>query len=215
MRGWCRLFAGCCLVLAPPFAAAALLGTVSFAETYARPLATVPSPPSTAITLRASYSIEVGELEDPDTSIFDTFVLDEAAALQTFTLASAADDPEFTAFITRATNGINDELRIVAIGNQGGGRGSIDIESNFLTRAYASAGPDLVGSTISAVELYIAEIFIDPLATVSRQVNWSISGELRFVGEAPITTPVPLPPTWALLVLALVAGHRRRCRAPE
>jgi hypothetical protein len=209
MRNWYGLAGWCCLALAPQLAMGAVLGSVSFSEVYTRPSTTVPGLASSAVTVRFGYSLTPGDLEDLGTSIFDTLLLDETAGLQTFTLASTVDDPEFAAFIGRATNGFDDDLRAVAIGNEGGGGGKVGPESGMLIKTYNSAAPDLAGSTITALALYIAEIIINPLATMG-QVNWLVSGELRFLGEAPDTTPVPLPPTWGLLALALVTARRSR-----
>ena len=211
MRNWCHWAAWGCLAIAPQLAAGAVVGKVSFSETHTRPISPSPISPSTAVTIRFGYSLAPGGFEDLTTSIFDTLLLDESDALQTFTLASNADEPEFEAFIARALNGFDDDLRVIAIGNEGGGGGIISPESGILQKSYFSGAPDLVESTVTALELYIASIVIDPTA-ISGQVNWSVSGELRFLGEAPITTPVPLLPAWALLAATLLAPPLRRRR---
>lgn len=211
MRSWCHWVTWGCLAVVPQVAVGAVVGTVSFSETYTRPVSTVPVPASNAVTIRFGYSVAPGDFEDLGTAIFDTLLLDESAALQTFTLTSSADDPEFSAFLARATNGIDDDLRVIAIGNEGGGGGMVAPETTLLDKTYPGTARDLIGSTITALELHIAEIIINPAATFG-QVNWTISGELRFIGDAPTTTPVPLPPTWALLALTFLAPALRRRR---
>ncbi len=180
-----------------------LLATLSFDEAYT--LGIGPSP-STALQLQFSYSLAPGNVTDLTTLVFDDRLFTAADAGQTFTLASALEDPQLPAFFARATNGLDDDIRNDAIGDNGGGRGLVAPESARLMTLVPVTGPDLQGYTLSSLELFIAELTIDPTASDSLP-HWTISGELRFYGEP---TPVPLPGTLALFASAVAAGLRLR-----
>ena len=107
----------------------------------------------------------------------------------------------------RATNGNDDDFRIDVIGNLGGGTGVIGPESTLLAPTVAVSGPDLDGYTLTDLELFKAEIEIDPFADFG-SFHWRVSGELRFIG-AP--DPDPDPGALALFASALscVACGRR------
>ncbi len=181
------------------------LATMSFDETYTLGLNGVPS---TAIDLKFSYSFNPGGVTDPATIVFDGRLFTAADAGGTFELASAADDPQLPAFLARATNGVDDDVRDDAIGENGGGVGLVSTESARLFRFFPSGGPDLGGHRITSLELFIAELAIDPAAGTP---HWHVSGELRFVGQ-----PVPLPGGLVLFTSALVGacGWRRRRARP-
>lgn len=185
------------------YAAPAVLATLAFDESYSL---TSIGQPSTALDLRFSYSLAPGGLADIDTLVFDGRAFTAAEQGTTLRLTSALDDPELPAFLDRATNGSDDDLRNDALGNAGGGRGLVAPESSRLVLHVPATGPDLQGHVITALELYIAELFIDPAAG-SSQPHWQVSGELRFIGEP---APVPLPGTLALFASALACAWRRR-----
>lgn len=186
-----------------------LLARMSVDETYLPPSS---GEPSSAIEIKFAYSVAQGGLTDLSTVIFDGRLFDAASAGQSFTLtpSDAGPDSELNAFLARLTNGIDDDIRDDAIGNNGGGIGRVAPESVRIERLVATSGPDLKGYSVSAVELFIAELFIDPSAGGS-QPHWQLAGELRFLGTP---STVPLPPTALLLASAIgaltVRGVRRR-----
>lgn len=193
------------LALLPSLAQAALLGSVSFAESYKRPVTTTPTTAASSISVRVSYSLAPGELEDPSTRLFETLTLDATAAGQRFVLRSPVDDPELAAFLARLTNGVDDDFNLVILGNTGGGRGFVAPEADTIVQTTPSGAPDLAGQAVAAVELYIASLVIDPTAAMG-QVNWTVSGEVRFLSAA----PVPLPASGLLLAAGACFGFRRR-----
>jgi len=179
-----------------------LLATMAFDETH-----TMASneQPSTALSLKFSYSLAPGALTDLRTVVFDDRSFGTADTGSSFLLSSALDDPQLTAFFARATNGVDDDIRDDAIGNLGGGIGLVGPESVRLVPVVTLNGPDLHGYALSALELHIAELFIDPDAGTGLP-HWQVRGELRFFGEP---APVPLPGALALFASALVCGWRR------
>lgn len=185
-----------------------LLARMSVDETYLLPS---PGEPSSAIELKFAYSVAPGGLTDLSTVIFDGRLFDATSAGQSFTLTpfDATPDPELGAFLARLTNGVDDDIRDDAIGNNGGGIGRVAPESVRIAPLVAVFGPDLKGYTVSAVELFIAELFIDPSAG-GAQPHWQVTGELRFLGSP---SSVPLPQTALLLASAVgalaVRGIRR------
>ncbi|MGE0384637.1 MAG: hypothetical protein AB7Q97_07880 [Gammaproteobacteria bacterium] len=189
-------------------AQAAVVGTVAFSEAYELPLSATATP-SSALRLQFLYSIGPGGTSDIGTVVFEDFVFSEADAGRTVRLEGVADDPQFDAFVARATDGVDDDFRHDAIGVEGGGRGMIDLESQRIATPFPWPGPDLAGIDVTALELFIAEITINPLAGFSQQ-NWTVSGELRFIA-AVVPEPVPLPAGLVPLAVALAALRRRRC----
>lgn len=180
-----------------------LLATLPFDETRTRSSSETPS---TAIALKFSYSLAPGDLTDLATIVFDGRTFTPADAGSSFELRSALDDPQLPAFLARVTNGVDDDIRDDAIGNHGGGIGLVGPESVRLVPAVAVTGPDLHGYAVSSLELYIAELFIDPDIGIGVP-HWHLSGELRFIGQ-----PVPLPGGLAPFASALAGlwGWRRR-----
>lgn len=181
--------------------AATLLATVAFSETHTLSSASVES---TAIDLKFSYSLAPGGLTDLSSVIFDGHLFTAADVGQTFvlSLSDPSPAPGLAGFLARATNGIDDDLRDDAIGNNGGGVGLVAPESSRLIPAVPAPGPDLKAHTVTALELFIAELFIDPNAGSSLP-HWHIGGELRFIGEA---SPVPLPAAWLSFASATALG---------
>lgn len=189
-----------------------VLGTFTFTEQYVLPTGFGVQPSSTLI-INFGYSIPPNGPEDAATAVFDSFTRVAGDDLRTLVLSGAGDDPQFPAFLARATNGLDDELRVSVIGNNGGGGGTIDLESNVLHTARVLSGPDLAGTTLTGLEAFISAIQINPRAT-SGEVNWSVSGELRFVGE--LAAPVPLPASgWLLASAGLLLARRRRRFTPH
>ena len=86
---------------------------------------------------------------------------------------------------SHATNGVNDDLRDSVIGNNGGGFGLLDIESPRIQAPLFAVAPDLAGATITALELFIDAIVINPSAHEG-ELNWAINGQLRFNLEAAV-----------------------------
>jgi len=179
---------------------ATVLGTFSFSEEYRFPVGGGGA--STGVTIHFGYSVAPGGLEDETTIIFDALSLVDTDDGRVFELR-AIDDPELPAFFARAANAVDDDIRVNAIGNVGGGVGKVGPESVFLT-TFTGAGPDFAGSTMTALQLVIDDIEINANAAVG-ELNWRVNGELRFIGTA--LTRVPLPPgilllasSWSLLV---------------
>lgn len=190
---------GLCLGGLCASAHAEVLGSFDFSEQYALPVG-IGVIPSTSITLQLAYSVGPGGLTDMTTLVFDGFEFVDGDDGRLVSLGSVADDAEFAAFVARATNGVDDDLRDDAIGNNGGGLGLIDLESQRIDAPLFVAVPDLAGASISALELFIGAIDINPAAGTG-EVNWTVSGQLRFIGTIP--TPVPLPAGLPLLAAAL------------
>lgn len=189
---------------------AAVLGAVDFDETYTLPTGpgAEPPPPPAYLVLRLGYSGTMGGLEDPGTAIFEHLQITEGSAPFTVTLRSAVDDPEYPAYVARGTNGQNDEVRINIIGNEGGGLGYADLESSFTALLPGVAGPDLVGFTITGIELFVAHVSINQNAGFGEEA-WRISGQLRVLGDAPAMVPLP-GAAWLLTgALPLLAARRR------
>lgn len=190
---------------------AAVLGTVNFQEVYTLPTGpgAEPPPPPAFLILHLGYSATVGSLEDPATVIFEDVQILDGSAPFTVTLSSAADDPEYPAYLARGTNGQNDEVRINIIGNEGGGLGYADLESSFTAQLPGVAGPDLAGFTITGIELFVAHVSINQTAGFGEEA-WRISGQIRVLGDAPTTVPLP-GAAWLLAgALPLLGAHRRR-----
>ncbi|MGE0861037.1 MAG: hypothetical protein AB7I01_20505 [Gammaproteobacteria bacterium] len=189
---------------------AAVLGTVDFEQVYTLPVGpgSEPPPPPAFLILRLGYSGTVGGLEDPTTSIFEHLQILDGSAPFTVTLSSAADDPEYPAYLALGTNGQNDEVRFSVIGNEGGGGGYSDLESSFTAPLPGVPGPDLVGFTITGIELFVAHVSINPTAGFGEEA-WRISGQIRVLGDAPATVPLP-GAAWLLAgALPLLARRRR------
>ena len=188
-------------------AQAATLATVDFMLTHSVPLI-IPGPAvaSDEIVLYFAYSLAPGDLEDPTTQIFNGTPIAASDSGRLITLTSVADDPEYTNFFSRAVNGQNDDLRVIALGNHGGGSGLVAPETSMLELAAGITGPDLTGYTVSGIELFLGDVFIDPSAGIS-QLNWSISGQFRILGE-PLTA-VPVPAAFWLLAGTLPWLYRR------
>ena len=165
--------------------------------------------PSDALTLQFAFSLAPGGLTDPDTLVFEQLPLTPSDAGSSFKLGSALVDPQLPAFLARLTNGVDDDLRHDAIGNNGGGIGLVAPESGRLVPRVSRRGPDLVGYEVTALELFIGELVIDPLAGSSLP-HWQVRGELRFLGTP---TPVPLPGALLPFALATVAVSALRRRA--
>lgn len=188
---------------------AAVLGTFDFATSYDIPIGPEPGAPP-YLVVHFGYSLAPNGLTDPGTLVFDGLQLDAASAGQTFSLNSAADDPQYPDFLARATNGVVDDARYDAIGKDGGGLGLVDFESNFFSFAPGLTGPDFHGALITGLELFIGSLAIDANAGPGEEA-WSIAGRLRVVGEFP--APVPLPAgVWLLGAVLpwLVAPVTRR-----
>ena len=167
--------------------------------------------PSSAVTIHFAYSVAPGGLGDGTTAIFEDLSLIDSDDLRVFELNSALADPEFPAFLARAVNGQDDDIRVNAIGDHGGGIGHVAPESFFVTR-FAGSGPDLAGSTPTGVALLIDNIEINPNASFG-EINWTINDKLRFIGTAQAL--VPLPPGLILFASAslMLAAWARVPRA--
>lgn len=205
-----RLALAALLSTAATASQAAVLGSVDFEQVYTLPTGpgAEPPPPPAFLILRLGYSGTVGGLEDPTTSIFEHLQILAGSAPFTVTLSSAADDPEYPAYVARGTNGQNDEVRLNIIGNEGGGLGYSDLESAFTALLPGVPGPDLVGFTITGIELFVAHVSINQNAGFGEEA-WRISGQLRVLGDAPTTVPLP-GAAWLLTgALPLLAARRR------
>ena len=186
---------------------AAMVAHVPFSQSHSRPLTTSPGSASDAVVIRFLFE-DAGGIDDLTTEVFDGFVFRAADAGQRFVIG-AADDPEFDAFVARATNGLDDRLLHLVTGNQGGGGGSSDLESNRYRWPGAGGSVDLAGEVIQAVSLNIDYLAIDPTASTGQQ-NWAVSGRLVFHD----VTPVPLPSALGLFAAALVllSAQARKAR---
>ena len=143
------------------------------------------APPSTSISRHFTYSVAPRGVTDLATVIFNGFEFFDGDDGRIVTLASNADDSEFQAFVAHAINGVDDDLRDSVIGNNGGGFGLLDIESPRIQAPLFAVAPDLVGATITALELFIDAIVINPSAHEG-ELNWAINGQLRFNLEAAV-----------------------------
>jgi len=206
-----RLLVGAGLLGAAALTQAVVLGHVGFSQTYDLPLIVSPTgaTASTAVTVGFAFSQPGGGPTDTATLVFDGFLISNGDDGRRMVLTSAADDGELPAFLAHLTNGVDEELGVNVIGNEGGGSGLIAPESGRLVKLPAFAGPDLAGAVLTGLELFISAITINPDAVTPMQ-NWSITGELRVLGTAP--SPVPLPPAaWGLAsALALLTSLRNR-----
>ena len=118
--------------------------------------------------------------------------------------ATALNDPGFSGFVARITDGVNGYLRLQDVfpGNWLEGR-----EADVLGRS--SLTPDFAGYNITQIGFRVNEYYDWFYAPENRYLN-TMKYSLEFYGA-----PVPEPSTWALLTLgAAVVLMRRKAHKP-
>lgn len=196
-------------LLLTPLGHAATLAVMDFSFYHRLPS---PGMAADALSICFSYSVQPGGLTDIDSLIFGALSFDGSAAGTLHTLTSDADDANYSNFLGYLLSPAVDDIRVDVIGNQGGGIGMVGPESSLLRTERGAPFNGLpANSLISALQLSISQIDIDPAAS-SGAFNWTVTGQLRVIGEV---APVPLPgaaPLFgaATLLLTLAASARRR-----
>jgi len=145
-------------------------------------------------------------------AIFDSFTFTAAQLGQTFSVDQTVD-AQFSAFVSRLTNGFNDQITRISKLTGGGESGLLTSEASFFsTRPAGGNGIDLAGFTIDRIDMTINQISIEsPGSNLSGDGNWtdySIQATLSFIGSQ-----VPEPTGAALIFAGLVCmGFGRRLK---
>jgi hypothetical protein len=124
----------------------------------------------------------------------------------TFIIASAADDPDFTAVVNELINGV-DHYMVFFLGNSSNQVGALYGDSESQLFAGVGAGPDLIGYQIQSFGLHVDSFSIDSRAgggtDFSGQVTLSIYG---------IQVPEPSSAALVLLGGGILVYLRKRKR---
>jgi hypothetical protein len=146
-------------------------------------------------------------------AVFDALSFTSVNLGQVFSLDQTVD-PQFNLFVSRLTNGFNDQITRISRLTGGGSSGLLTSEANFFTtRPPGGNGIDLTGFTIDHIEMRINQISIDsPGRNLQGDGIWtdySIQATMSFIGS-----PVPEPSAAALIGAGMVciALVRSRCQ---
>ena len=133
-------------------------------------------------------SIGYAQLHSTLYPLFDSIALKPDNVGQTFSIASAVDDPDFDAFTALLTDG-NSQNLIVWGRDSGGGGGHILPESTW----FSGVSQDAFGYRIDQYDLTINELSI---TTLNNYTDFYVNYTLQVYG-----TPIPEPATGSLLIL--------------
>jgi PEP-CTERM motif-containing protein len=146
---------------------------------------------------------------DPSTLLFDSILLTDNDAGNTYIISSNADDPQFDGFVSWLTNGMDDGMGAqfqsggVGIGQDGSESGFLNIFNN------PSGDVDLQEYTINSISLLITDIGTSLNAPNTMPY---IDCTITIDGDSGSIDPVPEPTTILLLGSGLIglAGFRKK-----
>lgn len=141
----------------------------------------------------------LGDANNVIAPLFEDFTLPPAFPVEVNETVSIANDPDFTTFVARMTDGLDQSVIVGpwdSAGLHGGGGGP---ESSDLVFFVPQFGPDLLGYTIDHVtQILMVDIQspgTDPFGD-GVWTDWSVTGRYEFYGS-----PVPEPSSLVLLLL--------------